>query len=117
MAPERTPDGLHLMTAVTNQMKQFRLHGFGGYQRKSELLKRIHADPVPTIRPVQQRQHSSCSIRALAVMVASQTLTHTLACVLGAMSIAARENPKALRCGLLKTRLLLIVLYFCAAFV
>src|SRR5437016_11874392 len=22
MAPERTPDGLHLMTAVTNQMKQ-----------------------------------------------------------------------------------------------
>ncbi|PYT23416.1 MAG: hypothetical protein DMG57_32005 [Acidobacteria bacterium] len=60
MAPERTPDGLHLMTAVTNQMKQFRLHGFGGYQRKSELLKRIHADPVPTIRPVQQRQDSSC---------------------------------------------------------
>ena len=47
----------------------------------------------------------------------SQTLTHTLACVLRAMSIAARENPKALRCGLLKTRLLLIALYFCAAFV
>ena len=36
------------MTAVTNQVKQFRQHGFGGYQRKSELLKRIHADPVPT---------------------------------------------------------------------
>jgi hypothetical protein len=57
------------------------------------------------------------SIRALAVMAPSQTLTHTLAYILRAMRIAARESPKALRCGLLKTRLLLIALYFCAALV
>jgi hypothetical protein len=33
------------------------------------------------------------------------------------MSIAARESPKAPRCGLLKARLLFIALYIRAAFV
>ena len=49
-------------------------------------------------------------------MMPSQTLTHSLAHVLRAMSIAARDNPKAPRCGLPKANLLLIALDLRAAF-
>jgi len=49
-------------------------------------------------------------------MVPSQTLTHSLARVLRAMGIAARESPKAIRCGLPKAKLLFIALYFRATF-
>ena len=50
-------------------------------------------------------------------MAPPQTLTHSLACVLRAMSMAARDSPKALGCGLPKAKLLLIAVYFRAAFV
>jgi hypothetical protein len=53
----------------------------------------------------------------LAAIVPSQTLTHGSAHILRPMSIAARESPKALRCGLLKASLLFIALHFRATFV
>jgi hypothetical protein len=45
-------------------------------------------------------------------MALSETLTHILARILRPMSIAARESPKTLRCGLMKAGLLRIVLSF-----
>ena len=48
------------MTTVANQVKQFRQYCFGGYQWQPELLKRIHRDPVPSIRSVHQRQKRAC---------------------------------------------------------
>jgi hypothetical protein len=49
--------------------------------------------------------------------VPPQTLTHRLAHILRAVSIAAREGTKALRCGLPKASLLFIALDFRATFV
>ncbi len=52
------------------------------------------------------------SIRALALMTAPQTLPQSLACVFGAVRVAARESSEAVRCGLLKAKLLFFAVYF-----